>query len=204
LLQNHQFERLNNMIDPAAVAFDVDGVIADTMALFIDIARDEYAINGIRYEDMTCYMLEECLDIDPDIINAILDQILNGNYSGSLQPIAGAGGVLARIARYRRPLLFVTARPYADTIRDWLHEIVPVDPDAVQVEATGTFEGKTAVLLNNGIRYFIEDRLETCFQLKDVGIEPIVYSQPWNRRQHPFIEVQNWCELEDLIAFEGN
>ena len=81
---------------------------------------------------------------------------------------------------------------------------MPVDPDAVQVEATGTFEGKTAVLLNNGIRCFIEDRLETCFQLKDVGIEPIVYSQPWNRRQHPFIEVQNWCELEDLIAFEGN
>ena len=59
------------MIDPAAVAFDVDGVIADTMALFIDIARDEYAINGIRYEDITCYMLEECLDIEPDIINAI-------------------------------------------------------------------------------------------------------------------------------------
>ena len=42
------------MIDPAAVAFDVDGVIADTMALFIYIARDEYAIKGIRYEDMTC------------------------------------------------------------------------------------------------------------------------------------------------------
>jgi len=191
------------MIDPAAVAFDVDGVIADTMALFIDIARDEYAINGLRYEDITCYMLEECLDIDPDIINAILNQILDGDYTGSLQPIDGAGGVLARIARYRRPLLFVTARPYPGPIRDWLHEIVPVDPDAVQIEATGTFEGKTAVLLNNGIRYFIEDRLETCFQLKDVGIEPIVYSQPWNRKQHPFIEVQNWRELEDLIAFKG-
>jgi len=191
------------MIDPAAVAFDVDGVIADTMALFIDIAREEYAINGIRYEDITCYMLEECLDIDPDIINAILNQILDGNYTGSLQPIDGAGGVLTRLARYRRPLLFVTARPYAGPIREWLHGIVPVAPDAVQIEATGTFDGKTAVLLENGIRYFIEDRLETCFQLKDVGIEPILYSQPWNRKQHPFIEVQNWRELEDLIAFKG-
>lgn len=203
LMRNHQCEHLKNMIDPAAVAFDVDGVIADTMALFIDIARDEYAINGIRYEDMTCYMLDECLDMDPGIINAILNQILEGNYSGSLQPIDGAGGVLARIARYRRPLLFVTARSHPGPIRDWLHELVPVAPDDIQVVATGTFEGKTAVLLNNGIRYFIEDRLETCYQLKDVGIEPIVYRQPWNRRQHPFIEVQNWRELEELIAFKG-
>ncbi len=62
------------MIDPAAVAFDVDGVIADTMTLFLDIARDEFGINGITYEDMTCYILEECLDIDPAVITAILDR----------------------------------------------------------------------------------------------------------------------------------
>ena len=41
------------MIDPTSVAFDIDGVIADTMALFLDIARKEYRVNGICYEDMT-------------------------------------------------------------------------------------------------------------------------------------------------------
>ena len=39
------------MIHPASVAFDIDGVIADTMTLFLDIARDVFHINGIRYED---------------------------------------------------------------------------------------------------------------------------------------------------------
>ena len=29
-------------IDPAAVAFDIDGVVADTMRLFVDIVREEF------------------------------------------------------------------------------------------------------------------------------------------------------------------
>jgi hypothetical protein len=39
------------LIHPASVAFDIDGVIADTMTLFLDIAGDVFHINGIRYED---------------------------------------------------------------------------------------------------------------------------------------------------------
>ena len=52
------------MIDPSAVAFDIDSVVADTMSLFIDIARDEFNINGIQYSDFTSYFLEECIDVD--------------------------------------------------------------------------------------------------------------------------------------------
>ena len=40
------------MIDPAAIAFDIDGVVADTMSLFLEIARDVHHINHIRYEDI--------------------------------------------------------------------------------------------------------------------------------------------------------
>ena len=43
------------MFNPASVAFDIDGVIADTMTLFLEIARDVYHINGIRYDDIVCY-----------------------------------------------------------------------------------------------------------------------------------------------------
>ena len=37
--------------------------------------------------------------------------------------------------------------------------------------------------------------------LSAAGFEPIVYRQPWNRESHPFIEVGDWQELENLIAF---
>jgi hypothetical protein len=36
------------MIDPGTLAFDIDGVVADTMTLFLEIARDEFNINSIR------------------------------------------------------------------------------------------------------------------------------------------------------------
>jgi uncharacterized protein len=189
------------MIDPTSVAFDIDGVIADTMALFLDIARTEYRVNGIRYEDITSYLLAECLDMDPDLIDVILNRIMAGEYGSPLQAISGSGAVLSRIAGYRNPLLFVTARPHPGPIYKWMCDLVRMAPETVQVVATGTFEGKAKVLLETGIRYFVEDRLETCYLLKAEGIEPVLYRQPWNRENHPFIEVGDWQELENLIAF---
>ncbi len=189
------------MIDPTSVAFDIDGVVADTMALFLDIARKEYRVNGIRYEDITSYLLADCLDMDPALIDLILNRIMTGEYASPLEAISGSGAVLARIAGYRSPLLFVTARPHAGPMSKWMCDLVRMAPETVQVVATGTFEGKAKVLLESGIRFFVEDRLETCYHLKEAGIEPVLYRQPWNRESHPFIEVGDWQELENLIAF---
>jgi hypothetical protein len=189
------------MIDPSSVAFDIDGVVADTMALFLDIARKEYRVNGIRYEDITSYLLAECLDMDPALIDAILNRIMAGEYTSPLEAINGSGTVLSRIAGYRSPLLFVTAPPHPGPVSKWMCDLVRMAPETVQVVATGTFKGKANVLLESGIRFFVEDRLETCYHLKEEGIEPVLYRQPWNRENHPFIEVDDWQELENLIAF---
>ncbi len=69
------------MIDPESIAFDIDGVFADTIPLVIEIARDEFGIDGIRPEDITCYALRDCLDIDGEIIEAVIKKLLDGNYS---------------------------------------------------------------------------------------------------------------------------
>lgn len=198
---NGPVSELPGRIDPRSVAFDIDGVIADTMALFIDIARQDYGINGISVEQITEYSLERCLQIEPEVITQILMRIMRGDFRQPLKPMDGAAEVLAALADYRRPLLFVTARPTSETILTWIEELLAIAPDQVQVIATGTFEDKTDVLLGNGIRHFVEDRLETCYQVKAAGIEPVVYRQPWNRRHHPFVEVSNWLELKSLIDF---
>jgi hypothetical protein len=189
------------MIDPSTTAFDIDGVVADTMTLFLEIARQDYRVQGIRYEDMTRYSLEDCLDMDPTLIGTILGRIMDGDYTVPLHPFEGSGPVLARVATYRSPLLFVTARPHPGPMAEWMEMLVPVKPDTLQVVATGSFEAKAEVLLQRGIRFFVEDRLETCYQLKTVGIEPILYRQPWNREPHPFVEVDGWGDLEKLLAF---
>ncbi len=189
------------MIDPASVAFDIDGVVADTMNLFLDIAREQYNIRHIRYEDIRCYMLEDCLDMDKEIIEDILFKLVEETRSSALKPMDGAADVLAKLGGYRSPVLFVTARHHSDPIREWMHNVLPLDPKAIDVIATGSFDAKIGVLKDRGISYFVEDRLDTCFLLEEAGITPILFRQPWNRQPHPFVEVGNWQELESLISF---
>jgi 5'(3')-deoxyribonucleotidase len=189
------------MIDPGTIAFDIDSVVADTMGLFLDIAREEFQINRIRYEDITSYTLDECIDMDPKIIAQIVTILQEGSYSVPLRPIEGAPEVLTRLSRSHAPILFVTARPYLGPIHDWLLKTLSIEPAAIQAFATGTYDGKADVLKDKGIGYFVEDRLETCYSLNEAGIIPILFRQPWNRKRHPFTEVGTWRELESLIKF---
>jgi 5'(3')-deoxyribonucleotidase len=189
------------MIDPKSLAFDVDGVFADIMSLFIDIAREEYGINGIRYDDFSCFALEDCLDIDPEIIGDIISRILDGAYAVPLKPVDGAPEVLTRLGRISGSILFVTARPYLGPIYSWMRKILPLEPEMLEVIATGSFAAKAEVLIQRKISYFVEDRLETCYDLEAAGVTPVLFKQPWNRKHHPFIEAKNWNHLESLINF---
>lgn len=192
----------NLKIDPARLAFDIDGVVADTMSLFLAIAEADFGINHIRYEDITDYDLRESAGVEEGVIWDIILRILEGKYALSLDPIRHAPEVLRRVNLCCRPTLFVTARPEADHISDWLCSILQVNPDAIEVIATGSFEDKREVLAGRNISHFVEDRLETCYLLADAGIKPIVFAQPWNRKDHPFAEVGTWRELESMIALE--
>lgn len=189
------------MIDPASVAFDIDGVVADTMTLFLDIARQEYNLNSIQYSDITSYKLEECLDIDPEVIDAIVLRILDGNYSATLSPIAGAGEGLAKIQRHCNPIIFITARPYPGPIPNWINQTLRLEPVSFEVVSTGSHEAKAGILRQRQISYFVEDRLDTCFLLQEADVQPILFCQPWNRVPHPFVEVSSWDELQALIEF---
>ena len=171
------------------------------MNLFLEIAREEFNIDGIRYEDITCYNLADCLHIDLEIIDSVVAMILNGNYRAALNPIAGAPEVLACIADNHGPIVFVTARPYIGPMGDWLADVMALNPAACDVVAAGTHEGKAEILLQRNISYFVEDRLETCYALRDAGIMPVLFKQPWNREPHPFVEVGSWSELKALIKF---
>jgi uncharacterized HAD superfamily protein len=185
------------------LAFDIDGVVADIMTTFLNLARERYDQgHHLRYEHITTFMLSECLDLPTWIIDELIRELIDRPHELPIEPFPEAVPVLTRLARETR-LLFVTARDRRSPIERWLHHnLAAVPPSAIQVLATGDPDTKIHYLQDHGIQYFVEDRLETCLQLAGQGITPIVFAQPWNRQPHPFLEVADWPALEGLLFEE--
>jgi len=187
-------------IRPNEVAFDIDGVFADTIGAFIREAKEKFGIN-INYNDIKDYELRKAVNMDESILIELAKRILYEPLEMGIQPIKGSIQVLKRLAKTSR-LFFVTARPDKEGIKKWiLTQLRDIDKNTISVIATGTHEEKVPLLLKEGIKYFVEDRLETCFLLEKHSITPIVFEQPWNSKPHPFLKVKNWQELENLIKW---
>jgi uncharacterized HAD superfamily protein len=181
------------------LAFDIDGVVADIMTTFLGMARERYGRGHLRYEHITTFFLEDCLDLEPWIIDTLIRELIDRPHELPVEPFPHAVPVLTRLAA-ETPLLFITARDRARPIQTWLHRTLDQVPkEAIRVFATGDPDRKIHYLKEHGIHYFVEDRLETCHYLADHGITPILFVQPWNRQEHPFIEVKDWPELAGLL-----
>ncbi len=181
---------------PAETGFDIDGVVADTMASFIGIAKRDHGIHNIVKEQITSYWLEECLPVPDEIIGEIIEKILTDPFGTALKPLPGAVDALTTISRFA-PLTFVTARPLKAPVEQWIHETLHTVPrSAINVIATGEHSAKVSVLKELGIRNFIEDHLETCIQIHEAGMNAIVFDQPWNRNDSRALpRAKSWSEL---------
>ena len=186
-------------IHPGQIGFDIDGVVADTAEAFLRIARDEYGANGIRLEDITEFEAEQCLDMDPEVINTIFHRLMVDPLASDLRPMDNAVPVLRELAAVA-PLTFVTARPVGAPIIDWLHTMLGAEVLAgSRVEAMGDHNNKAWYIKKLGLDYFVDDRAETCLQLAQEEIHPIVYCQPWNRGRHNLQSVDDWQAIRSLV-----
>lgn len=193
-------ETKSDKILPCDLAFDVDGVFADSFRLFAETVRDDYGIS-IEYEAITEYEFWKAMNIDEGICQEIVRKILDFPLEIGIQPINGAVEVLTRLLNVG-PLLFVTARPDGNAILKWIQmNLGLTDTGCICVESTGAADEKLPVLLKHGVKYFVEDRLETCYILDQTPVTPIVFEQPWNKRPHPFRTVRSWDEISAMIEW---
>lgn len=182
------------------LAFDIDGVVADTFRAFVATARTHYGIE-VEYDDITEYDFKKVIDIDESTLNEIIERILDDPLGIGIKPMNGAVKVLTRLMDLG-PLILVTARPDKTAILEWVQEHFQLNGrNGVCIEATGTHTEKLPILLSQGIKYFVEDRLETCYLLDEALVTPIVFEQPWNQKSHPFQTVKSWDEISDMIQW---
>jgi len=193
--------RRTGPIDPYLLAFDIDGVVADTMALFVRLAHEKYGLTNLSKQDMLCYNLYECLGLQKEIIDDLIRLTLDDRHTLEIPPVPGAPEVLMELAGIA-PLRFITARLWSEPITQWLFTILPGVPrERIWVIASGAPETKLDILNGLQIRYFVDDRIETCRRLKEAGIEPLLFDQPWNRNEPAdgLIRIQNWIQLKSCL-----
>ncbi|MCK5517653.1 MAG: hypothetical protein KAI39_12315 [Desulfobulbaceae bacterium] len=182
------------------IGFDLDGVIADTAESFLRIACSRYGYCSFTREDITNFELENCIPIPGNLVEQIFTEILTDSLAAGLQPMAGAVETLTLLAE-NSPVTIITARPLLQPVLDWIDVFFPAKTrDATQVIATGDHNDKVRYIHEYGLKYFVDDRAETCMQLAGANIIPLVFSQPWNQNRHNLQSVENWADVRELIT----
>ncbi|MFC1837825.1 hypothetical protein ACFLYW_04010 [Thermodesulfobacteriota bacterium] len=185
-------------IEPAHIGFDIDGVVADTGGAFIRIAREEYGLHSISLADITYYEVVDCLNVEQSIIDAIFTRLHDKPLSAGIQPMEGALDVLHRFAEHA-PLTFVTARSLKEPIAMWLRHHLKQDAfEEMRLEVMGVHDNKAPYIKDLGLKYFVDDRLQTCQKLARNGITPVVFNQPWNMNGHDLQTVDDWQAIHAL------
>jgi len=181
------------------IGFDFDGVIADTAGAFIDVACNTYGHCGLTLEQITDFELESCLDLPRTLVNDIFTEILTDSLKTNLQPMPGALEGLSDFSRCGM-VTIITARPLRQPVLDWLDRYLPTPVfRQLRVVATGDHDDKLRHIREYGLRYFIDDRAETCRLLARQEIIPFVFQQPWNRGEHGLQTVADWREIRALL-----
>jgi len=185
------------------IAFDFDGVVADTFRLFVEIASRDYHVD-IDYEDITEYDFMKVVNMEFDDVARIFEDLTTYPHELDLRPNEGAAEVLTRLAETAPPLSVVTARHISTPVELWFEKNMPaIGPQRLKIHATGESTAKLQVLKSQGTRFFVEDRLDTCHLLAAQGITPIIFDQPWNREGHSYRVVRSWGELSSLINWNS-
>ncbi|MEN8199649.1 MAG: hypothetical protein ABFR63_06200 [Thermodesulfobacteriota bacterium] len=182
------------------IGFDLDGVIADTAEAFIRLACHTFNYCSFRLEDITSFQVEECIAMPTEVVERIFYTILEDSLACGLTPMEGAVEVISEMAQ-RAPVTIITARPLEKPVSDWLDHFFPASTcRAIKLVAMGDHDDKIRYIREHGLRYFVDDRVETCLQIADSGLSPIIYKQPWNQSGHNLPTVDNWQEIRAQLA----
>jgi 5'(3')-deoxyribonucleotidase len=186
-------------INPGLLGFDFDGVIADTAENFIRLACEEYGLCGISRKDITNFEVEQCLDMPKETAHAIFTSVQRDSIGTGLKPMPGAVEVIGELTE-KHPVTVITARSLSTPVHDWLAHIFPPSTlPRIKIIAMGAHDKKSHHIHKQHLKYFIDDRAETCVQLsKCDGIDPIVFAQPWNENRHQLPVVRSWQDIKSL------
>lgn len=192
----------NLNITPDEIGFDFDGVVADIGEAFIRMACDKYNYCSFTLKDITSFQVEDCIPIPRTIIENIFSDILVDSLAAGLKPLSDAVAVLSDMTLQGK-VTIITARSLEKPVHDWLNTFFPSQViSRITLVAMGDHDKKVRYVQEHNLQYFVDDRLETCLQMADANITPLLFSQPWNRTTANLQIVSNWNEIRSIINLD--
>lgn len=187
-------------IHPEEIGFDFDGVIADTATSFVNIAREKHNFS-FCVEDIIDFDVENCIDIPAETVYQIFIEIMKDSLATKVLPMKGAMETLQLIATSHK-VTVITARPEIIPVERWLtHYLDGNTLGNITLVAMGDHDDKVRYAREHKLKYFVDDRLETCLQFSEAGFHPFVFDQPWNQGRHTLPTVFNWQGIRELLRF---
>jgi uncharacterized HAD superfamily protein len=183
---------------PQQIGFDFDGVIADIGEAFQRMANDEHQYT-VDLNDITSFQVETCTDIPEVVVRQIFDDILEDSLATGLQPIPGALEVITKLAKVTR-VKIITARSQDQPVIDWLDKYLSANAClSVDVIAMHDHDHKVRFIQEHNLQFFVDDRAETCAQVAQANLHPVLFRQPWNSSWNNFTTVENWQQIAAYI-----
>lgn len=193
---------LNDII-PEEIGFDFDGVIANTGETFIRLAEVNHNFT-VSLEEITHFDIENCINMPHEVVYDIFMEIMKDSLKTGVSPMHGAIQTIADMTE-SHTMTVITARSMLTPVEDWLnHYLTAEKTDKIKLVAMGDHNDKVRYAKEHKLKYFIDDRAETCQQFAEADFQPIVYDQPWNRGRHSFPVVSNWEEIRGLLKLAGD
>ena len=184
---------------PEHLGFDFDGVIADIGEAFLRLACNDHGYCGYNLEDICDFHVERCTKIPEEVVSRIFLDILEDSLATGLTPMPEAIATLEEMSTTFTPTI-ITARTLEKPVIRWFQHYLSAEASAkIDIVAMEDHDNKVAFLKQKKISYFIDDRGETCRQVAEAGLSPILFRQPWNRNYTNFFTVHNWQDIRKLL-----
>ena len=186
-------------ISPEQIGFDFDGVIADIGEAFLRLACSDHNYCTLKLEEITSFEVETCTKIPEAIVQKIFTDILHDSLATGLLPITGALETMTKLAQLSG-VTIITARSLANPVSDWLENyLAPSTCTKIHIIAMSDHNEKVRYIKERNLQFFVDDRAETCSQVAEAGLTPLLYRQPWNKGWNGYDSVGSWQEIEALI-----
>jgi uncharacterized HAD superfamily protein len=185
------------------IGFDFDGVIWNANVVLCDIIHKTLKIE-IRPKDVIEYSIEKLLGITKEEFNKVVDELISVEKTCSINPFPGVLEFLKDWYNLGNNIHIITARWDEEPLHLFFEQHLSDIPICIHRASP-----KGGIINELGLTHFVDDHLKVIVELANIGVQPIIYDQPYNQISERSLlnqiawRVFSWADIRKLFIEGG-